>query len=473
MMQRGETETGARGKAAGRSRPASPPTLPQPDARGMAAGPSRRQTRPGSPPALPQPAYRWVIVAMAAVLLAVVLGQTVNGVSAFFAPLEAEFGWTRAQTSLINGAGLAGLALGGVLMGFLADRLAIRKVILFGALVSAGSGIAASQASSLWQFCALFFLTGAFGAGALFGPLFALVGAWFRAGAGLAIGLASAGQAVGQGAMPLLDSLLIDALGWRAAFATVGAGSLVLLVPLALLARAAPVEAAPVAVTGATSGATSGAACLAVSGAGRAAPGRLPIVAAAVLLCCGLMSVPLVHLMPLLQGCGATAPEAGGAVLLMMLSAIGGRVAFGRLADGIGAVPAYLIASGWQTALVFGFVMLSDIGLFYIFAPIYGFGYGGVMTCVLATIREAVPADRRASRTGIILAFAWAGHGLGGSLGGVLYDMTASYGPSFFFAAMAGCVNLVLLAVLWRVSSGSARTAAGRSGANPAVAAMR
>jgi MFS family permease len=136
-----------------------------------------------------------------------------------------------------------------------------------------------------------------------------------------------------------------------------------------------------------------------------------------------------------------------------MLSAIGGRIAFGRLADGIGAVPAYLIASGWQTALVFGFVWLSDIGLLYVFAPIYGFGYGGVMTCVLATIRDAVSADRRASQTGIVMAFAWVGHGLGGYVGGVFYDMTASYDLSFLVAALAGCLNLLVLAVLRRTTA--------------------
>jgi MFS family permease len=394
---------------------------------------------------------RWIVVAVAAVLLAVVMGQTVNGVSAFFGPLEAEFGWTRADTSLINAAGLVGLALGGVVMGFLADRLPIRKVILLGAIVSSGSGLAASQASSLWQFCLLFFLMGAFGAGALFGPLFALVGAWFRTGAGLAIGLVSAGQAIGQGGMPLLDSLLIDAFGWRTAFAAVGAGSLVLLLPLSLLVRPAP--AMPPGPT--------------VTAAPRAAPAQvLPLIAAAVLLCCSLMSVPLVHLLPLIRSCGVGAPEASGAVLVMMLSAIGGRIAFGRLADRIGAVPAYMIASGWQTTLVFGFVFLSDIGLFYLFAPIYGFGYGGVMTCVLATIREAVPADRRASRTGLVMAFAWAGHGIGGYFGGALYDMTGSYDLSFLSAAMAGCLNLILLAILWRASRGGgpgerARGAAG------------
>jgi MFS family permease len=213
--------------------------------------------------------YRRVVTAVAAVLLAIVMGQMVNGISAFFAPLEAGFGWTRADTSLVNAAGLAGLTLGGIVMGFVADSLPVRRVILFGAVVSAGSSLAASQITTLWQFCALFFIAGAFGAGALFGPLFALVGAWFRTGARLAIGLISAGQAIGQGGVPLLDGLMIEALGWRAAFAVIGAGSLVLLVPLTLLVRPAPVTPAATGASGMPPAAR---------------PGILPLVAAAVLL---------------------------------------------------------------------------------------------------------------------------------------------------------------------------------------------
>ena len=132
--------------------------------------------------------YRWIIVAIAAAMLAVSMGQLVNGLSAFFTPLEDEFGWGRGEIAFINTAGLMGIALGGVIMGFAADRLDIRRVVLVGAAVTALGMIAASAARELWQLYAIFFVTGAFGGGALFAPLFALVGAWFRTGAGLAIG---------------------------------------------------------------------------------------------------------------------------------------------------------------------------------------------------------------------------------------------------------------------------------------------
>jgi MFS family permease len=379
-----------------------------------------------------QSPYRWVIVAVAAVMLAVSMGQLVNGLSAFFLPLEAEFGWSRGEIALVNTFGLVGLGLGGILMGRVADRVAIRGVVLTGALATGLPVLAASQAHSLWQLYALFFLAGAFGGGALFAPLLTLVGGWFRTGAGLAIGLVAAGQAAGQGGIPFASALLIEAVGWRGAFATLGLVSLATLVPLALLIRQAP--AAPVQGPQAA-GEVRGL---------RAVPSVL-IMGAAVLMCCSLMSVPLMHLVPYAQGCGIPAPQAGGIVVAMMLAAIVGRVAFGQLADRIGAIPAYLTASAWQTALVFLFTQLHRLDQLMVFAPVYGFGYAGVMTGVLVTIRRVTPVASRATCTGFIVAFAWAGHGLGGVVGGYLYDMTATYDLTFAVAALAGVVNLAIV----------------------------
>jgi len=133
----------------------------------------------------------------------------------------------------------------------------------------------------------------------------------------------------------------------------------------------------------------------------------------------------------------------------MMIAAIVGRVAFGQLADMIGAIPAYMAASLWQTVLVFVFTRVSDLDMLYVFAPIYGFGYAGVMTGVLVTTRALTPAARRAGATGIILAFGWLGHGLGGYQGGLFYDLTGGYDVSFANAALAGVLNLIVVGSLF------------------------
>ena len=100
-----------------------------------------------------QPAYRWVIVAASALILAVSMGATVNGLSAFIVPMQDAFGWQRGDITLINFSGIMGLALGGLVMGPLADRKGTRPVVLGGVIVLGLSYLAASQVTSLWQFC--------------------------------------------------------------------------------------------------------------------------------------------------------------------------------------------------------------------------------------------------------------------------------------------------------------------------------
>jgi len=172
-------------------------------------------------------------------------------------------------------------------------------------------------------------------------------------------------------------------------------------------------------------------------------------LSAAVIFCCTCMSVPLMHLVPLIQGQGISAPEASSVLFLLLVVAIAGRVAFGRLADIIGAIPAYMTASLWQTVLVFWFTQIRDLNTLYVFAVIYGFGYAGVMTGLLTTIRALTPASRRGVSTGVIIAFAWLGHGIGGYQGGLFFDFTGAYNVSFANAALAGIINLLIVGSLY------------------------
>ncbi|WP_270938986.1 MFS transporter [Falsiroseomonas oryzae] len=377
----------------------------------------------------------WVIVAAVATMLAIAMGQLVNGLSVFFIPLEQAFGWPRGSIALINTAGLVGLALGGVAMGSIADRAPIRIVALAGAVAVGVCLLLAAGADRLWQFHLLFFLAGLFAAG-LFAPLIALVGSWFPTGAGLAIGIASAGQAVGQGGVPFASAFLIEAFGWRGAFLAEGVVSLAVMVPLALLLKPPPRRVQAVALQAEPPVPLS--------------PTAVTVwLSAAVLLCCTCMAVPLMHLVPLIQGHAIAAPDASGVLFVMLVAAILGRVAFGKLADLIGPIPAYMAASLWQTVGVFAFTAIHDLALFYVFAPIYGFGYAGVMTGVLVTARALTPAARRATLMGVILAFAWLGHGVGGFQGGFFFDLTGHYTVSFGNAALAGVLNLLLVGLLF------------------------
>ena len=387
------------------------------------------------------PNYRWVVVAVAATMLAIGNSLIMNGISVFIVPLNEEFGWSRGEVSLMNFTGLLGYALGGVAMGRIADKTSTRPVCIFGAVTLGVCLLCASQAWVLWQFYLLFFLAGFFGAGSLFAPLFANVGRWFGAGVGLAIGITSAGQALGQGGVPYATALLINEVGWREALLVLGIVMLVVLIPLSLLIREAP------------------------SGT-RSSPSHTPHVAddlppilspnvvivwmsAAVIFCCICMSVPLIHVVPLAQDRNIALDDAAGILFVMLIAGIFGRVAFGRLADMIGAIRAYWLASFWQTALVVVYLQMDTLAGFYAFAVIYGFGYGGVMTTILVCVRVLVPLSKGASAFGIVGMFALFGHAIGGYQGGVFFDFTGDYSQSYINAALAGVVNLIIVGSLF------------------------
>ena len=278
-------------------------------------------------------------------------------------------------------------------------------------------------------------------AGSLFAPLIANVGNWFTTGAGLALGITAAGQALGQGGVPFGAAVLIGALGWRGALTTMGLIMLVLLVPLAMLILQPPhrVSVSP----------TGDSAVDDISPVPLSTNVVVAWLSIAVLFCCICMSVPLMHLVPLIQDRGIPLEEAGSVLFVMLVIAIMGRVAFGKLADMIGAIKAYWIASCWQTLLVFYFVQIETLDSFYIFAVIFGFGYAGVMTGLLVCVRVLTPLSRRASALGMVLFFAWLGHGIGGYQGGFFFDLSGNYYLTFSNAALAGIVNLIIVGSLY------------------------
>ncbi|HKJ52599.1 MAG TPA: MFS transporter [Gammaproteobacteria bacterium] len=382
-------------------------------------------------------AYRWVVLAAAVPIAALVMGQLVNGLAVYFVPLETELGWARADIAMINSMGLAGLALGSILMGFAADRYGVRRIALLGVTVTGVATIAASRAGELWQLYALFLIAGLLGGGSISAPLTALVGSWFTRRVGLAIGIIAAAQALGQGGMPFSGAFLIENFGWRDALAAQGVVTLALGLPLAWLLRA-PAAAAPGSPALSHDSPTG-------------LPNGLVVawIAAGVVFCCTTMSVPLMHLVPLAQENGLAATDAGGVLFLMMVVAIAGRAVFGHVADRIGAIQTWLLTSAWQTLLVFGFTMVHGTSAFYVYAVIYGFGYAGVMTSVLVTTRNLTAPARRAASLGIVLAFGYIGHGIGGWQGGFFYDMTGTYTWSYANAVISGFVNLAVIGSLW------------------------
>jgi MFS family permease len=360
--------------------------------------------------------------------------------SVFMQPLEAAFGWSRAEVSLGYGIGTVGMALGGLVWGRLSDRVDIRLLLALGGLGMVLSLLAMAATQTLWHFYAANLALGGFGFAVLYAPLVSAPGEWFVRRRGLAIGVVTAGGAAGQGVLPYLASILIRDLGWRSAFLALGG---IVLVSLAL---ALPLVRRP---RGAGPGASAASMTLGPQRAGERT--ALAILGVAAFMCCACMGVPLVHLASFVGAiCGS--PELGATSLLVaMLCATAGRVCFGTVADRIGYLPTYAVASAVQTGCVLAYPLLGDSVSLLTLSAVFGFGFAGNMTCLLLCVRETVTAGRYGGALGMVMLVAWAGMGVGAYAGGLLFDAFASYALAFALAGAAGGLNLVALLALARL----------------------
>src|SRR5579862_7448035 len=175
---------------------------------------------------------RWfVVLAAAAGMMMVAVPPYSFG--AFVAPLQAEFGWTRAEIAV--GMSISGIAvaIAGPFVGYVADRFGARKIALVGTVIEclgiAGLSRAGPTIASFWA-CYAFLALGA----CTCSPL-----VWTRAvvsrfveNRGFALSLAVGGATVAGMIAPLLATSLIGHWGWRNAYVGLAAFLFVLTFPL-------------------------------------------------------------------------------------------------------------------------------------------------------------------------------------------------------------------------------------------------
>ncbi|MBK49441.1 MAG: hypothetical protein CL768_00160 [Chloroflexi bacterium] len=379
------------------------------------------------------PNYAWVMVAVVFTLSALSFG-TLASISVFLKPLSLEFGWSRGQTSLGYTVISFSSALFGVFWGYIADKYGTRWFGIVAAIMMSLSLFLLSKQSNIYHFYGFYFLFGAFGNAMVTSPLFANVGFWFRKNPGLALGITAAGGAVGQGLIPYFSGIIIETEGWQSAYYSMAIIYLLIAIPAALFIRESPWrEKARTAI--------------------EQEPRDFPLtekeaitwLCSAVIFCCICMSIPIVHLVPLLTDADFSIEFATSVLMVLMFCGAFGRILGGKLGDMIGALPAYILMSLGQTISVIWFPYLSEPISLYLLAAFFGFTYSGVMSSILVCTRMMVSAKFAGRANSLGSFFGWLGMGLGGFFGGYFFDLFGDYFWSFTFASVMGGINLLIL----------------------------
>jgi MFS family permease len=398
--------------------------------------------------------YAWVVLAVLAVVLIATSGlRAVFGV--FIKPLETEFGWSR--TALSGAAALSLFVLGAVapFVGRLADLWGARALVCGGIALLGMGTLASGRVSELWHvYFALGLLPALGAAGAGFTTAIPLVVRWFDSRRGLVIGMAGAAMSAGQLVVVPLAMWLTLRMGWRQSFLWLGAGLLVVILPLAIaLIRSDPRDKG-VAPYGA------GAPRAPTESAARSSEARVSIAEA--MRCpafwllagsysvCGYTSGGLIgtHLIPHAVEHGFSEMAGAQALGLTGAMSIVGTIASGWVSDRFGRkgpLALYYVLRGLSLLFL---TVVRDMPSLLLFAIVFGLNYFSTAPPTTTLTANIFGRNSVGELSGWIFLFHQIGSALAAAIGGWLFDQTGSYSWAFVSAAllafMAAALTLLI-----------------------------
>jgi MFS family permease len=396
--------------------------------------------------------YAWFRLAVS-LLISTIGGVGMWSVVVVLPAVQAEFDVGRGDASLPYLTLTIGLALGGVAMGRLTDRLGIITPLFLGSLALAIGYYLASRAQSLWEFALVHgVLIGLLGSSATFGPVIADISHWFTRNRGIAVAICACGSYMAGAVWPPVIQLFVEAFGWRQAYAGIGGICLVTILPLSLLlSRRRPAAAV---VDGQDQAYGAGpAAVLSLS------PGTLQtLLVVAGLACCIAMAMPQVHIVALCVDLGYGSARGAQLLSVMLASGIISRLAFGFMADRFGPLPTLLISSTLQALSLLLFIPFDGLAPLFMVSLLFGLAQGGIVPTYAAIIREYFAPEQAGARIGLVLSATLTGMAVGGWMSGAIFDLTLSYDAAFLNGFLWNLLNIAI-AVYLLIRRGPQRSA--------------
>jgi MFS family permease len=387
----------------------------------------------------------WLITLAALFVASVSLGAPYVVVVAL-KPIAEELGGLRSVPSGAMSLAMLGTGVGGLAMGWVAERVGVRAVVMFGAVMVC-AGLALSSCGEVWQlYVGHGLLIGLIGNSAINAPLYIYVTKWFERRRGTALALIASGPNVAGAFWPPLFERAIAAYGWRQTMVAFGLVVVGIVVPLAALFLRPPPDAPKSAVAAGAAAAKARVLELPPNAA-------FALLAGASFLCCIPMAMPAAHVIALCGDLGMTPAKGAAMLTVMLVCAFTARQLWGWLSDSVGGLLTLLVGSLAQTVAIAGFMITQDEAGLFAVAGAFGFGFSGLIPAYILTARQLFPAHEASWRIPTLLLTGMSGMAAGSWLAGVIYDHYGFYAPAFATGLAFNIANFAViagLAVLWR-----------------------
>ncbi|MGH7351624.1 MAG: L-lactate MFS transporter [Candidatus Methylomirabilales bacterium] len=364
--------------------------------------------------------------------------------SIFVRPLEAEFGWKRADVSTVFTVLVFVFGITFIFGGRMQDKLGPTKVSLIGAsLNSLGFFMAGFTTNIGWM---IFWLgvVAATGQGFGYATPIPVMSKWFPDRRGLAVGLAVAGYGGGSAIFgPLGGNWLIPTYGWRNTFFIFGVIFFIMGLIATWLLQNPPAGYKPEGWTPAPAAKTAASKYEFLPSEAVKTPTMWFMwVAYALGTAAGLMVIS--QLVPFARQQGHTIEIATTAIFVGAIGSASGRILSGWMSDGLGRLNVLRLMIGVSALSMFIlFHVGASVAMLYLVVFVIYWCYGTQLSVNASTSADFWGTKNVGANYGILFT-AWGVAGIiGPRIGGQLYDKFGNYEYAFYTAGVLSLVALV------------------------------
>ena len=368
--------------------------------------------------------------------LAFTIGASLmHSYTVFLLAFVADFGWTRAESSLAYSVGQLVGGASSPLVGGLVDRIGARRCVLLGGCLLTLGLLGSAFADALWQVVFLYGVVMTIGANCLGLLVFVpLISRLFLRQRGMAISVLQSANAFGRAVSAPLSQMLISGVGWRSAYLFEAGAMALLVLPLAAIFRRSPAPAG----TASPGNAAAAARPWTLAEAIRTRQFWLLFIVY-MFTSIGSFLVSL-HQIAFAVDMGFDPLYAAGVLGMGSFLALPGVILTGTLSDYIGRESSALLAYGISIIGVICALLITGPDqhlLLWLHGCFFGLTWGARGPAITAKTADLFPGPRLGTILGVITIGSGLGAAIGSWAAGWIFDLSGSYRTAFALSITA------------------------------------
>ncbi|MFJ7831059.1 CynX/NimT family MFS transporter [Peribacillus sp. NPDC097284] len=292
----------------------------------------------------------------------------------------------------------------------------------------------------------------------IYGSIPLIMNNWFKAKVGTSLGFAMAFMGVGGAVFAQITGALIESIGWRSTYMTLGVIVAILILPFSLFVIRSKPEQLNMTAYGAdevdtdTTNTQQKPESGVLKGVAMKSPAFYLVVLFTGLF--GLASTVSFHVPNFVQSVGFSATMAATGVTCVTIGQTGGKFLLGAINDKMGIKVALFVGIGGGMLGVVA-LLISDsfgIGMLYTGALLFGIGFSGSTLLPPVVIREVFGGRDYASIYTTIMSASTLGVAFGTTLFSYIFDSTGSYYTVFIIVIVLFIITISssLISLKWK-----------------------